>query len=493
MVFRKLRRPRWLRRVSPALLWDGLMVYLAVLNILLIGFDLTYMWARPFYVHRLPWVARIYDPVKGVVPHPETERYVELADAARRQWEEGAEPRTLRPVLKELRQRSLALLEEDPFRLGDPDHLLRIEHLALSAAGLPSTDIVDRGAVRAAMRGFFSPGPELGERFELYAGEMRPLLVANHFRLRNRDGEVRDRFWLLDLPFLVLFAAELVVAWSLAARRRTYRRWYHYGLFHWYDVLGLVPWLRVFRVFRIASLYLRLRRSDLTRVGDDPVSRAVARVSSIVAEEISDMVTLRILSSAQQRIREGVYADIVRSALRPRMAALREEIVSNLGELLADRRLRGELREFLRLNLEHSLASAPALAAVPAPARLKRALVEAIGLAVWDSIVETLSDTLESEQGRRALDRALATVVDSVVDDLVSGDLEALIEEISYEVLARTKETVAVREWAGERWQGPAAGRLDRDRGLPASAEPEEPPGAHCPPEPEEDGEDRSP
>ena len=91
-------------KLSFGLLWDGLMIYLAIVNVLFIGFDFTYLWFRAFYVNNIPWVARNYDPVKGIEPYPLTTEYLELVDEAQALLDRSAPPQELDLVLGELQQ-----------------------------------------------------------------------------------------------------------------------------------------------------------------------------------------------------------------------------------------------------------------------------------------------------------------------------------------------------------------------------------------------------
>ena len=50
------------------LAWDIFMVWVALINLWLIIFDLSYLWLRPIYFQYLPAVTRVYDPVKGITP-----------------------------------------------------------------------------------------------------------------------------------------------------------------------------------------------------------------------------------------------------------------------------------------------------------------------------------------------------------------------------------------------------------------------------------------
>ena len=70
-----------------------------------------------------------------------------------------------------------------------------------------------------------------------------------------------------------LCALEFAVRWALAVRRREVQRWFLFPLFNWYDALGLIPYFRIFRLFRVVSIYLRLHRSEMTAIGQDVVSR----------------------------------------------------------------------------------------------------------------------------------------------------------------------------------------------------------------------------
>lgn len=67
-------------RITPAVLWDAGMINLAFLNLFLLCFDFTYLWLRPSYLELVPFVVRLYDPVKGIDPDPLVARYLEKVD-----------------------------------------------------------------------------------------------------------------------------------------------------------------------------------------------------------------------------------------------------------------------------------------------------------------------------------------------------------------------------------------------------------------------------
>lgn len=335
-------------RARALLAWDVFMVYLAIVNVLLIAFDTTYFWLRPFWVEHLPAVAELYDPVKGVEPGPR---------------------------------------------------------------GAPAVEPVRR------------QGP---------------------------DGEPVDLFWLVDLPFLLVFAAELFARWAAAVRRRSFARWWLYPLVHWYDVLGIVPaqQFRVFRLFRLVSIYLRLKRSDVVSVGDDAVSRGVAWIADAVSEEVSDRVAVRILDLAQREVRAGALAQVTRQALLPRRAEVREQVVGRLAAVLSDPELHARLGSFLRVNLDRAVEASPALRRVPLPDSVLAPLVRTVGEVVYDSIVETLTASLATEDGREALSAVVDEVMEVFGETLGHGEIERLVEATVLDLLEEMKASVAVRRWA---------------------------------------------
>jgi hypothetical protein len=233
-------------------------------------------------------------------------------------------------------------------------------------------------------------------------------------------------------------------------RRRSYARWFLFPLFNWYDLLGIVPMrqFRVFRLFRIASIYVRLHRSEHSVVGDDLVSRTVRYFANIISEEISDMVALRILNETQDEIRDGTHRRIIRSVAERHRAELVSELTLRVEGVLRSREMRSEARRFLEANLEHAVESAPALRRLPLPDSLLRPLVAAVGTAVYDSLTDTLEATLSSAEGRSALEGVVSRAIDELITELTEGELEALVREISIQVIEHMKEAVGVRKWA---------------------------------------------
>ena len=422
------------------------MIYLAFVNVWLIGFDFTYLWLRPFYFQHLPLVTQVYDQVKGIEPQPLTSRYLERVDRLGTGLSIDAPEPVIAADLAELRELSWQLYATDPFdRSGQSRNLARLEaRLRLYF----SSDTRVLGGAEAFER-LWTPGPGLADRLAFFERELRPLLAVNYHREYDLDGQLVDRGWLIDLPFLVVFTLEFNFRWLLALRRRTYPRWFFFPIFHWYDLLGIVPLpqFRVFRLFRIASIYVRLYRSERSGVGSDPLSRAVKYVANIINEEISDMVSLRILNESQEEIRDGTHRRIIRAVIEPRREALARELTLRMRDVLASAEVRDKLRAFLDANLKRSVETAEALQRIPLRKSVVRPLVETIGTLIFDAILQTLAGTLDTDEGQELLQDIVTASIDGLVVELTEGEVEGLVRAISLESLEHVKDAVKVRKW----------------------------------------------
>ena len=89
---KKLLDPKKLhpRNWNLRLIWDVFMVWVALVNLWLIVFDITYLILRPTYYRWVPILTRVYDPVKGIEPHPLTEE-LQTEAAARFRFHFGIE------------------------------------------------------------------------------------------------------------------------------------------------------------------------------------------------------------------------------------------------------------------------------------------------------------------------------------------------------------------------------------------------------------------
>ena len=437
---------------NPRLLWDVFMVWVALVNLGLIVFDLTYLLLRPTYFRYAPVVTQAWDPVKGIEPHPLTERLVEEVEAARRLIELDPQAAGLGPRLEGIERLTLLVLETNPFQRSGQERTLEVlKALIAREVGTTTLELESPTEMTGPVHAFWSGPPDtVARRLELFEETVVPLLRINFFREVTLTGRPVDHFWMIDLPFLCLFIAEFGVRWALSVRRREHRRWYFFPIFNWYDLLGLVPYteFRIFRLFRIASIYMRLRRSEVTRIGQDAISRAVAWVSNIIAEEISDAVALRILREAQDEIRDGTHRRIFDRAIVTRRERIEAVLAAEVRELLLGPAVQEHLKDVVRLHVERAAADPEVLRGVPVPHAVLAPVVRRVGEIALEATLRSMAATLASDEGREAIRELTRAVLDEVLEGPLRDELDALAQEIGIDVIEEMKRAVAVKKWA---------------------------------------------
>jgi hypothetical protein len=204
------------------------------------------------------------------------------------------------------------VFRENPFeRSGQTELLGLLKQKLADATGVPRSDLENDRLLEQAVTALWPSDPqELRYRLDQRDPQLRRALELNYHRSYDLNGRLTDHFWMIDLPFLILFWIEFLARWYLALRRRTHAKWFFFPIFNWYDVLGLIPLgaFRVFRLLRAVSMYMRLRRSELTNVGQDIFSRTVAYVSNIITEEVPTGWPAH-LSELHEEIRTGPTED----------------------------------------------------------------------------------------------------------------------------------------------------------------------------------------
>ncbi len=440
------------RRQRLALAWDLFMVWVALINLWLILFDLTYLWLRPVYLRVAPPVVRLYDPVKGIEPHPLTEEFLEVLRETRELLRRDPEAPGIAERVHLLRELTLRILVENPFeRSGqEASHDAFLEDVA-RFAGVTADALRNPDRLREAVRAMWPDDPrELRYRLDHLDPRLITALETNYYRGFDRSGRLVDHFWKLDLPFLLVFWLEFMIRWGLSIRRRQYARWYLFPIFNWYDVLGLLPtaYFRLFRLLRLVSVYMRLRRSELTSVGKGFFTRLVEYFSGILTEEVSDRVALRILSELEEEIADGTHVLIARSVVLPRLGEIEDVLVREIASLLTAEETLERFRELARLNLENALERSARLRSIPLPRAVVRPVVLTVGEVVVDAAIETVSGTLSSAEGQEALRGVVGSVVRELVGGPVLAEAETLGREIAIQVIERMKDVVAVKKWA---------------------------------------------
>lgn len=283
----------------------------------------------------------------------------------------------------------------------------------------------------------------IDEKFKYFDTELRPHFEINYYRKIGQDGKPVDNFWQLDAPFFTFFLAEFLISWFLAIRRKTYIAWFLYPMYHWYDIVGLIPIasFRFFRLIRIYTMYQILQKSEFTPVGDDIISRSIKYYSNIIKEELSDMVTIQILTEAQAEVQSGQSMEILTDTLDNKRGEIKSVIINKLSTIAANERLEQNIRSILD-EINGIVAKKVAVLGI-----FPEKVITQIGLAVYHALAAGLTNAISNDTSKKAIEEMIDMAIDEVKASAKDQELNDLNTSITVELIENIKKSVAVKKW----------------------------------------------
>lgn len=275
------------------------MAIAATVNLGVVLFDLSYVKGRDFYLRNIPGFTQVYDPIKGIEPHRETQNYLNTVNALKEQVSQtGLQSPQAETRLEELRRLSDEMIENNPFEVANKTGTLeKIKNRMRDRIGKESS--------REAFSIFWSQA-YLSQRgwqqeIDFFNRNIQPLIETNYYRHIGENGEFVDDFWRIDLPFVALFGLEFLARTFYISRRHTGIRWIDAMLWRWYDIFLLLPFWRWLRVIPVT---IRLNQAELLDL--EPVRQQITQgFVANFAEELTEVVVIRVIDQVQGSIRRG--------------------------------------------------------------------------------------------------------------------------------------------------------------------------------------------
>ena len=277
---------------------ERLVAIIVLINLALVVFNLSYIPNRIFYWRISPQLTQLYDPIKAIAPHPQTQSYIDTVDALAVAHREDL---PVEEELEQLRRLSIQIVDENPFARANGSSILeKVKILMRDRVGVDSA--------KAAFINFWSEPylAQAGWQSELnfFNTEIRHLLETNYYREVDQFGRFVDRFWLVDLPFVIIFGLDFLIRTLAIARRNPQLNWLESMLRRWYDLFLFLP---LWRWLRVIPASIRLYQTRLLNL--EPV-RAQINYDVVInfAEDITQVVGVQAIDQLQQAIKSGEVA-----------------------------------------------------------------------------------------------------------------------------------------------------------------------------------------
>lgn len=289
-------------------LWlERIMALLALLNFLLVIFDLSYIPFRDMYLRSYPELTVWYgENFKGIEPDTFTEHYLATVVQLDEQVSQtGLTSPAAQEILADLRRQSEAMIDENPFQIAEKSGTL--EQIKAKMRDRISTDSSQQAFNQFWSQPYLS-NAGYAQELQFFNTEIRPLIETNYFRRIAFDGKPVNDFIRIDIWFIAIFAIDLLIRSFFLRRRYSNLTWRDAILWRWYDLLLLIPFssvrLPTLRLIRIIPVAIRLDEARLVNL--HPLRASISRfVISQVAIELTEVILVRVIDQMQNVIRSG--------------------------------------------------------------------------------------------------------------------------------------------------------------------------------------------
>ncbi|WP_246140389.1 hypothetical protein [Euhalothece natronophila] len=474
---RQKRKNKWI------IGFEQLMAFIALFNLGLVFIDITYIPFRNFYLREFrlfveglnyiprsefireytpflldayrqiprsfleenPLLAEGYDHVKGIEPHPDTERYLRTVEILQQQVNRtGLESTQSQRILADLRQQSTEMIQQNPFEVAN-------KTATLETIKRRMRDHMRERSSEQAFQEFWTvehlTDRNYDRQMRFFDNQIAPLIETNYSRqIDPETGEFIDWFWYLDLPFVILFAFEFSVRTYIIHRRHTGLRWIDGMLWRWYDVFLFIP---IFRWLRVISVTTRIDQSDLIEL--ESVKRQISQgFVAGIAEDITEVVFVRAINQIQKAIRGGELENVLSQVNNDDYINFNDtDEIAELTKLFINLtvyqvlpKARSDVEAVVQHNFVKVLDTSPAfqgLRQMPGFYRFEdqmtQQIVSLIYQAIYDSILVALEDDPEGEKLMKELsDQLMKILTDEMQNKQTLETMQWLLIDLLEEV-----------------------------------------------------------
>ncbi|MGK7873722.1 MAG: hypothetical protein AB4426_10565 [Xenococcaceae cyanobacterium] len=418
---------KWSKKSGFNLWCEKSITLLALINLILVFFDLKYISLRDFWLHgRVQLLIKIgrlelelpqeplkilpfrvtdwYDWVKGIEPQRDTKQYLKLVEDLENRVNQVGLPNLDDKILKDLRDRSVEMIETNPFLIADKTGTLaRIKNkMRLHVFGTKEASAKEAFRIFWSREYLTQKGVE--QELNFFDRQIKPLIETNYFRPVGENGESIDNFGLIDLPFSIIFVLNFLAGTWYISRRRTGVSWTDAMLWRWYDIFLFIPF---FRWLRVIPVTIRLDQAELINLSKIKIQIIQGFVAGI-AKNVAEVVIVQIISQSQESIRRGEIDNLLSQGNAREYINLNginetAEIAKLMAQLTvyqAIPKIQPDLEALLQHSIDKIMHQSPAYQVIqqfPGVEKLRTNLSKQLAQQIYQSLYDTLNSLLEED------------------------------------------------------------------------------------------------
>ena len=421
--------------------WNKLVAIVALINLLLVLFNLSYIPLRDVYLRNSPFLVSFYDPVKSIEPHPYTERYIRTVDLLKQQIPEiETEAALTTKLLENLREQSTNLLIEDPFlsanKFGTFAKLKRRMQYHMDT--LSAKQAFDR-----FWRTEYLQNVGFDSELSFFERKIKPLLAANYYRNVDENGQFIDNFWRIDIYFIIFFICEFFIRTFSIARKRDDVSWWDVILRNWYEGFLFLPF---WRWLRIVPTSVKLHKSGLVDL-EQTLAQVTHEPAAYLANRASIFLMVQLINQTQDAIASG---EVTRALFKKDRIEVNQ--VDEL-DIIIDRLLQlsiykvlpqvqPNLEDLLRHSLRKTLKSSNFYQALPEGLGIKMIpmdLTEQIADSLTQTVYEVLAASYADTETRKLVDESIKNFQQALREELQNEKIQSELLPLLVDLLEELK------------------------------------------------------
>lgn len=474
------------------------MAIAAVTNLALITFDLTYVPWRNFWLQgnlgipltnfklNIPLPTNIcrdrsvetgqpsrtiqqsaviclYDPVKGIEPHRDTQAYLDAvaqleSQLAQKGVEAGLQDVAVQATLTKLQKLSTEMVETNPFAASGKSGAL--EKIKNNIRNRVATRTNTKVSTKEAFNIFWSTNNSRypnylspttwNSEIAWFSQTIRPLIQTNYYRTVDENGNPTNNFWLLDAPFVILFLLEFLARTYYISRRYSSLTWLDAMIWRWYDIPLFVPFslfAPTWTLLRVLPTTLRLHQAQLINL-ERIQARARQGFVSAIASEMVEVIIVQVINQIQGSIRRGELTNMLQRATSRRYVDVNnvneiEAIAAHLTQMMVHQifpKIQPDLEALVRHSIETVMNQSPAyrgLQAIPGigavPAQITEHLVHDITQLIHNTLKTALDDPKTAELAARLMQNLSGSFIQQAQQSNLQ-EVQTLITDLLEEI-----------------------------------------------------------
>ncbi|WP_013325293.1 hypothetical protein [Gloeothece verrucosa] len=432
-ISRRLYRPSRQKR-GISLWFERIMALIAVVNYILVIFNLTYIPLRDFWLqgrvqlffkfgqHELEWpqepvrvlpvsfsdfITR-YDDFKGIEPYRSTEDYLKNVRQLKKYISlEGLNNanETITQILSKLQEQSIDMIQTNPFQISNKTGTLERIKNKMRRFIFPNNN---NASAKQAFLIFWSRDylkQNYEQKINFFDNEIVPLIETNYYRPVGENGQPVDNFGLIDFPFSLLFFCEFLMRTWLISRRYTGVNWRDAMLWRWYDIFLFIPFYKFLRILPVLIRLDAAKFIDLRSIKRQASQGFVAGI----AGDVTEYVVVEIIHQLQTSVKQG---DLQKFLSQPKNHSYInfneineiEEIIKIFIQVTVDKTLpqiQPEAEAFLKYNIDKALSLSPAyknLQRLPGVEGLQNQLSQQLAARIYQSLFEVINNLSQEDK-----------------------------------------------------------------------------------------------